>query len=112
MGRNDDYAPIGNTCPMIDEVKGFLELIDWDMDDEDEVELSKQCKKVCDTLEKIRDANLALRNWGNEECKKAIEFEKDLDYSNDKITDLKSEIKDLQSQCTELENQLEEFTNQ
>ena len=37
--RNRDDAPIGHTCPKIDQVIAFLDKIEWDVDNEDEENL-------------------------------------------------------------------------
>ena len=46
MSRRYDNAPIGNTCPMIDTVIAFIEGVKWNLEDEDEAELSEQSKEA------------------------------------------------------------------
>lgn len=105
MSRYDDYAPIGNTCPMINNVISFLEKLN--LEDKD---LSIECIEMVKEMEKIRDANYTLRKWGNSECreregfeKERDDFEKDIKNLNFDIEDLHTEIKNLNKRINELE---------
>lgn len=89
MGRYTDYAPIGNTCPMIDEVVSFLNGIQWN---EEEADLKSQAIQALEILEKIRNANSTLREWGNEEFKEKEYFEKE-------ISQLQSRVLELERLC-------------
>ncbi len=91
MGRNYDNAPIGNTCPMIDEVISGINSVDWSDN------TFHTSDSLGETMEKIRSANLTLRNWGNDECKRANELDNDLDYANRQIKDLEAEVKSLKA---------------
>ena len=91
MARNRDYAPVGNTCPMIDEVISAIESVDWSEN------TFHTAQSVSEIMEKIRSANLELRNWGNDEFKRAEELEKDLDYANREIEQLKDVIENIEA---------------
>lgn len=104
MARRVDNAPVGNTCPKIDEVLSILTAIYQSSE-----EMSKgELKSVEDLMEKIRSDNAALREWGNDQCNQLEEMEKDRDYYQDKTGELENEVKDLQSEVRELEKQLSE----
>jgi chromosome segregation ATPase len=111
-----DNAPVGNTCPKIDQVISFLENIDWDLEDEAEKDLSIECKEMVEVMEEIRKANDALRTWGNEEYKSKNEYEKERDDLEKEVKDLKSdlsdmidEIKDLKTEIDTLEKKLSDI---
>ncbi len=87
MGRNKDNAPVGNTCPMIDEVISAIESADWS-----EVSFHT-AESVKEIMEKIRSANLELRNWGNEECNRANSFERDFDDAERTVKAQKEDLK-------------------
>ena len=107
MGRKTDNAPIGQTCPLIDET--ISQVHNWYMDSE---EISKnEYQGFEQRMEKIRQANSALREWGNDECRRADEAEKDLDYWKDQAEKLADEIKDLQSDIRTLENEISQLEN-
>ncbi len=104
MARDNAYVPY--TCPMIDEVIAAIESIEWD-----DTRWTKN--DLIDTMEKIREANDSLRNWGNEkytdceELETQIEsLEKDINYRNIEIDDLSNEIKDLNNEILKLEDEL------
>lgn len=99
-------APVGNTCPLIDEVRDKIKSIARDteiaLDDFENLppcELKKALKEIVDnledlsskwsTLEDIRDANSKLREWGE---------------------DSESRIDELEGQIKELENQVNKTT--
>jgi hypothetical protein len=54
MARNRDNAPVGHTCPKINQVISFLEKIDWDLSDDDEKDLSIECKEMVEVMEEKR----------------------------------------------------------
>ncbi len=112
MARNRDNAPIGNTCPKIDQVIRFLEKIDWSLDDK-EKDLSIECKEIVEIMEEIRNANDTLRTWGNEEYNSKNEYEEEKDDLEKEVKNLKSdlsdmidEIKDLKVEIDNLEEKL------
>ena len=113
MARNRDNAPVGHTCPKIDQVISFLEKIDWDLSDDDEKDLSIECKEMVEVMEEIRKANDALRTWGNEEYNSKNEYEEEKDELEKEVKNLKSdlsdmidEIKDLKAEIDTLEEKL------
>ena len=96
MARYRDNAPVGYTCPMIDQVISFLEKIDWNLEDEEENDLSIECKEMVEVMEKIRKANDTLRTWGNEEYNLKNKYEEERD-------DLEKEVKNLKSYLLHLQ---------
>lgn len=116
MARNRDNAPIGHTCQKIDQVISFLEKIDWNLEDEDEKDLSIECKEIVEVMEEIRKANDTLRTWGNEECNLKNEYEQEKDDLEKEVKNLKSdlsymidEIRDLKAEINNLEEKLSDF---
>lgn len=102
MGRKQDNAPVGPTCPLIDETIGQVH--NWYIDSE---EISKnEYQGFEQRMEKIRQANSGLRDWGNDECRRADEAEKDLDYWKDQAELLQKEVNDLKSDITDLQNEI------
>ena len=104
MARRGDNAPIGHTCPKIDSVISQIHALYMSSE-----EMSKQEYSYFEKLmEEIRTANSTLREWGNEQCEKAEEFEKDYDNSQREISDLKNEVESLKSEVKQLEKDLSE----
>ena len=105
MSRYDN-APIGNTCPDIDEAINVLAGV-ADRIEQIAARLPDECSGEVDdletqasnlrrlfegrrsNLEELRSANESLRKWGNEQHERA--------------EDALSEVKDLQRQVSELE---------
>lgn len=107
MPRNRDNAPVGNTCPMIDGVLDCIHTLYKSSEEMSKGELDYMVQ----TLEKIRHHNEELRSWGNEECDKATDLEKELDNSKDEVSALEEDIKEYKSEIKELENQLFQLEN-
>jgi polyhydroxyalkanoate synthesis regulator phasin len=102
MSRYSDNAPIGHTCPKIDSVISQIHALYMSSE-----EMTKQEYAEFEKLmEEIRSANSTLREWGNEENKKAEEFEKDLDYEKSRVANLESEVEDLKKEVESLEKEL------
>lgn len=95
MGRYTDYAPIENTCPMIDDVISTLLSIDWNLEDENECELNQRFIRLQGVMEDIRCANSTLREWGNEQFKTVMDLEKEVQEKNETISVLQIEIEQL-----------------
>jgi FtsZ-binding cell division protein ZapB len=119
MARNDDHAPIGHTCPMIDEVISYISSIDFDLNDESEVLLNDGGIDAVKTLEKIREANSTLRSWGNEMCKESMDYERERDDLEKENKNLKhdndyyqKEVQSLESKVSELEDKIYELEKQ
>ncbi|WP_159086381.1 hypothetical protein [Burkholderia mayonis] len=95
MSRHRDNAPIGHTCPEIDNVIGMLDAV---ADRIDALNEKIDCKALGDIfndfweqakylrslfngrnseLEKLRSANDLLRAWGNEEHNRANDAEEE-----------------------------------
>ena len=102
-----DNAPIGHTCPKIDQVINFLEKIDWDLEDDEENELSIECKEMIQVMEEIRKANDTLRTWGNEECNSKNQYEEERDDLEKEVKDLKSELSDMEDEIKELKSEID-----
>lgn len=70
--RKTDNSPVGNTCPWIDEAIYVLEQSKcyWN-----ESEVDNAVK----ALEKVRDANSELRDWGNELYRRVEELESEME---------------------------------
>jgi predicted nucleic acid-binding Zn-ribbon protein len=106
MGRYRDEAPVGNTCPLIDQVIFLInDLSNYDTSvDDDKIDMQYDIKDANNLLEKIRSANSSLRDWGNELYSEKEDLEKQVSDLTDEVTNLKDELKKLESQITELEN--------
>lgn len=100
-----DRAPIGNTCPDIDSIIAVLEgvadrldeIVGRTEDADEAAQLETQAENLRElitgrqsALERLRSDNDSLRQWGNEESKRADEAE--------------SEAKALQHQINVLES--------
>lgn len=101
MGRRGDNTGVDQTCPYINEVRDFLEGIEWD---EDEAKLEKGAKEACIALEKVRKMNEELRDFGNRQYEYAAELEKDRDYYKDQCQDLEKQVENLKEELIEAYN--------
>ena len=70
-----DNSPVNDTCPAIDTVIGIME--------------------------DLREANAALRAWGNEQYNMVQDLESKVEDLEDKIKDLEGEIDELESENRE-----------
>lgn len=100
MARYRDQAPVGNTCPLIDEVISAVE----DATFEENIWWDKE--SVTAILEKIRSANSELREWGNYEYERAEDAEKERDNFEAEKLDLEEELRELKERVAELEEEL------
>lgn len=100
MPRNDNTG-VPQTCPYINDVIRFIEGINWCEDQEDD---AQGVTEVIKTLEKIRSMNSDLRDFGNQEYKRAEEAEKDRDYYEKQVRCLEDEVANLEKTVKELEN--------
>ena len=94
MGRRNDNAPVGNTCPAIDEVITFIDSITPDND----IEI-QEIAQVRDLMEDIRSANSQLRDWGNEKHIEAEELETEKEILENELSQV---IKDLKNVLSEI----------
>jgi len=83
MGRKHDNAPVGNTCPTIDEVLTFIDSIIPDENLE-----PQEIHHIKELMEDIRSANVQLREWGNEAHERAEMLETELKNIDKIIIDL------------------------
>lgn len=110
--------PVGNTCPLIDacisEVDTVLESVDRDVAFEDLTvnDLKDLFEAVKDfdwsrweaRMEEIREANDSLRQWGNEWCEEAEDFEKKNDDLSEQVSNLEAQLNDAQEEINQLES--------
>lgn len=71
-----DNSPVNNTCPAIDDAIGILE--------------------------DLREANAALRAWGNEQYDRAEDFEEEMNEWHDKYDESLTRIAELEKEIDEL----------
>jgi predicted nuclease with TOPRIM domain len=102
MARKDN-APVGHTCPMIDDVINFLSYI-AKSENED---IAKEAIEMQEVMEKIRTANDKLRTWGNECNDNFNDIESDLDSAKERIERLEDENKYLIEDLVEAKNTID-----
>jgi len=104
-----DNAPIGNTCPMINNVIDVLNNLDsYDVNNSDELlEMQSEVKKGIEILEQIRSANSDLREWGNDLYCDKEDLEKENDNLKDEVSELQSKISQLESEIDEIQIELD-----
>jgi len=105
MARRGDNAPVGHTCPKIDDVISTLKEIYIS----DEPMSQGELKSLEEIMEKIRSDNAELRDWGNKQYDELCEMEKDRDYYQNRAEKLESDVLDLKNEIKELEKQLSEI---
>ena len=118
MARYNDNAPIGNTCPTIDNIVGKMEYAKCEAEyilkhpEEDSTEEAKSILgELVDTIsdmENIRSDNQELRQWGNDEYSRAEDAEEERDEAIKRCEDSETEIDDLKAQIEELQEKLSE----
>ena len=106
MGRYNDNAPIGNTCPIINDVVRYIEVFreQYDTDQAD-----YDFEMALGVLEDVRGANLELRNWGNDLYGQLEESEKERERFVIYIEDLEEKLMRADSRIEELEEYVEEL---
>jgi chromosome segregation ATPase len=102
MARKDN-APVGHTCPMIDDVINFLSYI-AKSENED---IAKEAIEMQEIMEKIRAANDKLRTWGNECNDNCNDMESELYDANIKIDKLQDEVKYLTDDLKEAKDTID-----
>lgn len=102
MGRYHDNSGIANTCPLINEVIGFIE-------GQDEDTTAEEKRNILNTLEQVRSMNLSLRDWGNEESRLKEEGEESICDLEKQISELEKEIDSLKYQLDLSEKRVEEL---
>ena len=78
-----DNAPVGNTCPTIDEVIAFIDSIVPDENLE-----RQEIEHIKNLIEDIRSANSQLREWGNDNHERAETLEEELKSIDKRVIDL------------------------
>lgn len=103
MSRFRDNSGIPNTCPKIDEVISAIKSVDWGDDNYwDE-------KGLTEIMEKIRNANSELRDWGNEMNRERDDLQGLLDDLENENKKLKQDIESCIYEIKMLENKIESF---
>jgi chromosome segregation ATPase len=116
MSWNRRYSrePLGHTCPRVNnaqsEISGIVnDLESVDCSEEDKVILNDaitSLNSLSEDLENLRTDNSTLRDWGNEEAKKADDFEKELDETRDQLSEMETDRDHYKDRVAELEAEL------
>lgn len=106
MGRFDDNAPIGNTCPIINDVVNYLERFREDFSNEDN---DIDFYFALGVVEDIRVANLELRNWGNGLHRDLEDVSKERDKLIDELDNSENELMRANVRIDELEYYIDEL---
>jgi len=112
----DKNEPVKQTCPIINEAqdcitelyriitssneyipKADISGIDYNLD------------RLKIILEELRSANSSLRNWGNDWCDKASDFQRENDELKDDIDDYESRINLLEDENDELRDNIKDY---
>jgi len=129
-------APVGNTCPKIDDIINCLDCDTVDditnslveMIDSENVDLNLIKDLIDDlriavnddrfnreiassTMEDIRSDNSELRSWGYEQEERADELENDLEKVNNHLDDTESQLELVNSENHDLKCENEELRN-
>ena len=99
-----DNAPIGNTCPMIDDVIRSIDYIKDRMSPAADDDIHDDFKNALSVLEDVRSANSTLREWGNDQHNRADDFEGQADHLEAELRKLRSELEDRERDIKDLEN--------
>lgn len=93
-----DNAPIGNTCPIIDEVLTYVEDLSNNLKyipRGEQEDFKGSVDRINKLMEDIRDANSTLREWGNEQHNEKEDYEREKDAAELTVEELKDDIKSL-----------------
>lgn len=113
MARWNDNAPVGNTCPKIDDVISTIQnLTECDINDENDFfNMSKEIQLAVNVMENIRSDNSELREWGNELFREksdlentVYDLEQRINESENKNLKYSYEIKELEVKIIDLES--------
>lgn len=91
MRNHRDETGVRNTCDYINEVIETINAIDWSIMDNYYTKDSS-----LHTLEVIRQATIDLREFGNEQYKRAEELEKERDELLNVVTNLELDVNYLE----------------
>jgi chromosome segregation ATPase len=106
MAYYDDNAPIKNTCPIINDVVGYIEGFREEFSNEDN---DIDFYFALGVMEDIRAANLELRNWGNDLYRDLQSLEKERDALIDKVDESEHELMRANVRIDELEDWVEDL---
>jgi len=120
MARYNDNAPIGNTCPTIDNIigkmeyaKGEAEYILKHQEEDSKHEANSILGELIDAIsdmESIRSDNQELRQWGNDEYNRAEDANSYRGEAVKRCEDLETEVDSLKAQIEELQEKPSEVT--
>lgn len=103
MRKFKDRSGVPKTCPKIDQVGDFIENTTIDITTPYGDDIERAAESAREMLEEIREANLTLREWGNDKAEELEETEKIVKELEDKITDLEDEISRMRRRIEFLE---------
>lgn len=106
MSRRGDNTMVSQTCPLINKVRDFIDMIEW-ADDEDN--LRDGAIEALKQLEIIRQMNSDLRDFGNKQCDELEEMGKDRDYYEKKCRELEKELEYKNEEIKDLEKELNQY---
>lgn len=87
-------SSIPHTCPMFDSIKDNLKYFE---EDKENFSLSWMKDNVLETLEDIRQNNIALRDIASDQESRAVKAEEKVEELEELIENLKSELSDANS---------------
>lgn len=116
--------PVKNTCPEIDRIKESILAIVKEMNSctvesstGDLISLIESWSSNLDSIgvgsrcdiESLREANAALREWGQEMYDEADSLEQEKEKLDEKVVSLEEEITTLEDEAGDLEDDIEEL---
>lgn len=104
MGRYEDNAPVGHTCPDINEAQNISSNVIDTIDASLSVfqETKDYLNGLIQQLELLRSENSTLRDWGNE-CHDLCES------LEDDVSELTRENEDLKNENAQLKDEIEDL---
>lgn len=106
MSRHDDHSGVANTCPKINEIRDWLDNIQFDLNDPDERALDTERAYMLEVLEEVRTMNAELREWGNEMYREKEDLESQVEAKNGEIEGLNDLISWQDEDISNLKEQL------
>lgn len=100
--------PVDHTCPTIDAV---IEDVKYLISGEDDVP-EDLIDTIIENIEKIRDANHQLREWGCERDEEATKNSNIIDDLNSEIEELKERVVELDGTVCDLETEVDSLNEE